>query len=160
MPSILQGLLAARKATRVNSKYKTIKTKDGKLYSGLISEDDNSDETSSPKEIFRSLGEAIAEKGMTIREVFESLDADLDGRINGPELQDGISEILGDNLDSTTVFELLGVLDSDDDGSIDPMELIEAIEGLELEISSDEMSDLIATIDDDEVSNCRHTAKF
>ena len=33
---------------------------------------------------------------MTIREVFESLDADLDGRINGPELQDGISEILGD----------------------------------------------------------------
>ena len=119
--------------------------------SSLISEDDNSDETSSPKEIFRSLGEAIAEKGMTIREVFESLDADLDGRINGPELQDGISEILGDNLDSTTVFELLGVLDSDDDGSIDPMELIEAIEGLELEIASDEMSDLIDTIDDDEL---------
>ena len=40
MPSILQGLLAARKATRINSKYKTIKTRDGKLHSGLISEDD------------------------------------------------------------------------------------------------------------------------
>jgi len=39
MPSILQGLLAARKATRVNSKYKTIKTKSGENYSGLISED-------------------------------------------------------------------------------------------------------------------------
>ena len=40
MPSILQGLLAARKATRVNSKYKTIKTNDDKIYSGLISEDE------------------------------------------------------------------------------------------------------------------------
>ena len=116
--------------------------------SSLIGADD-SDETS-PEDILRSLGEAIADKGMTIREVFESIDADLDGRINGPELQEGILEILGDNLDSTTVFEVLGVLDSDDDGSIDPMELIEAIESLELDIASDEMSDLIDSIDDDD----------
>ena len=117
--------------------------------SSLIGDEDESDDTS-PEEILRSLGEAIAEKGMTIRQVFESIDADLDGRINGPELQNGISEILGDNLDPSTVFEVLGVLDSDDDGSIDPMELIEAIEALELEIASDEMSDLIDSIDDDD----------
>ncbi len=118
--------------------------------SSLIGDSEESDDTS-PDEILRSLGEAIAEKGMTIRQVFESLDADLDGRINGPELQDGISDILGDKLDSSTVFEILGVLDSDDDGSIDPMELIEAIEALELEIASDEMSDLIDSIDDDDL---------
>lgn len=41
MPSILSGLLAARKATRVNSKYKTITTKDNKKYSGLLSEKDD-----------------------------------------------------------------------------------------------------------------------
>ncbi|MEC7435938.1 MAG: EF-hand domain-containing protein, partial [Candidatus Thermoplasmatota archaeon] len=117
--------------------------------SSLIGDEHESDDTS-PEEILRSLGEAIAEKGMTIRQVFESIDADLDGRINGPELQNGISEILGDNLEPSTVFEVLGVLDSDDDGSIDPMELIEAIEALELEIASDEMSDLIDSIDDDD----------
>ena len=40
MPAILQGLLAARKATRVKGKYKTIITRDGKEYAGLLSEDD------------------------------------------------------------------------------------------------------------------------
>ncbi|MEE9573752.1 MAG: DNA polymerase domain-containing protein [Candidatus Neomarinimicrobiota bacterium] len=40
MPAILQGLLAARKATRVKGKYKTILTRDGKEFSGLLSEED------------------------------------------------------------------------------------------------------------------------
>ena len=40
MPAILQGLLAARKATRVKGKYKTVITQDGKDYSGLLSEND------------------------------------------------------------------------------------------------------------------------
>ena len=40
MPSILVELLAARKATRVLIKYKTVTTKDGKEYNGLITKDD------------------------------------------------------------------------------------------------------------------------
>ena len=40
MPAILQGLLAARKATRVKGKYKTILTRDGEEFSGLLSEDE------------------------------------------------------------------------------------------------------------------------
>ena len=36
MPDILQGLLAARKVTRIKSKYKTLTTNDGKMYSGLL----------------------------------------------------------------------------------------------------------------------------
>ena len=41
MPSILQNLLAARKATRVKAKYKTITTTSGDKYSGLLSDTDD-----------------------------------------------------------------------------------------------------------------------
>ena len=90
-----------------------------------------------PEELFHTLAVAIAEQGLTIREVFESMDADLDGQINGPELQHGIEELLGDHLPASTVFAILGVLDQDNDGNIDPMELIQAIEALDLGIESD-----------------------
>jgi DNA polymerase elongation subunit (family B) len=43
MPTVLEELLASRKATRKLIKYKTITTKDGKQYSGLISK--NEEET-------------------------------------------------------------------------------------------------------------------
>ena len=36
-----------------------------------------------PEELFHTLAVAISEQGLTIREVFESMDADLDGKING-----------------------------------------------------------------------------
>ena len=44
---------------------------------------------------------------------------------------------MGDQLSATTVFSILGVLDQDNDGNIDPMELIQAIEDLDLGIESD-----------------------
>ena len=87
--------------------------------------------------MFLTLAEAIAEKGLTIREVFESMDTNLDGQISGPELQSGIESILGDLLLPTKVFAILGVLDEDEDGNIDPMELIHSIEKLDLGIESD-----------------------
>ena len=103
--------------------------------------DDETDETEesepTPEELFHTLAVAIAEQGLTIREVFESMDADLDGRINGPELQHGIQELLGDQLPASTVFAILGILDEDNDGNIDPMELIQSIEALDLGIESD-----------------------
>jgi len=100
--------------------------------------DDETEETEpTPEELFNTLAVAIAEQGLTIREVFESMDADLDGRINGPELQHGIEELLGDHLPASTVFAILGILDEDKDGNIDPMELIQSIEALDLGIESD-----------------------
>ena len=100
--------------------------------------DDETEETEpTPEELFHTLAVAIAEQGLTIREVFESMDADLDGRINGPELQHGIQELLGDQLPASTVFAILGILDEDNDGNIDPMELIQSIEALDLGIESD-----------------------
>ena len=103
----------------------------------VIVEDDSGENDQTPEELFKALAEAIAEQGLTIREVFESMDADLDGRINGPELQSGIEALLGDQLPATTVFAILGVLDEDKDGNIDPMELIQSIEALDLGIESD-----------------------
>ena len=100
-------------------------------------EEDVVEEDITPEELFHTLAEAISEQGLTIREVFESMDADLDGKINGPELQSGILNLMGDQLSATTVFSILGVLDQDNDGNIDPMELIQAIENLDLGIESD-----------------------
>mgnify|MGYP001581661936 CR=1 FL=1 len=103
-------------------------------------EEEETDEEPTPEEVFESLGKAIAAQGMTIREVFESMDTDLDGQISGPELQKGIEEILGDRMTPAATFAVLGMLDSDSDGNINPMELIEAIESLDLEIESDRAS--------------------
>ena len=100
-------------------------------------DEDTVPEEPTPEELFLALAEAIAEKGMTIREVFESMDTNLDGQISGPELQTGIESILGDLLPATKVFAILGVLDDDADGNIDPMELIHSIEKLGLGIESD-----------------------
>ena len=100
-------------------------------------EEDDVEEEPSPEELFHTLAVAISEQGLTIREVFESMDTDLDGKINGPELQSGILNLMGDQLSATTVFSILGVLDQDNDGNIDPMELIQAIEDLDLGIESD-----------------------
>lgn len=100
-------------------------------------EEDVVEEEQNPEELFHTLAVAISEQGLTIREVFESMDTDLDGKINGPELQSGILNLMGDQLSATTVFSILGVLDQDNDGNIDPMELIQAIEDLDLGIESD-----------------------
>ena len=74
---------------------------------------------------------------MSIKEVFEAMDTNNDGRINGPELQKGIVEICGERLSPDEVYEMLKQFDEDDDGSLDPMELIEAIESLDMDIVSD-----------------------
>ncbi|HIG03994.1 MAG TPA: hypothetical protein EYQ53_06410 [Candidatus Poseidoniales archaeon] len=83
------------------------------------------------------LGIAIAKSDMSIKEVFKAMDTNNDGRINGPELQKGIIEICGENLSPDEVYEMLKQFDEDDDGSLDPMELIEAIESLDMDIVSD-----------------------
>ena len=80
---------------------------------------------------------AAAENNMTIREIFESMDKDDDGMIDGPELQSGIEEISGDRLSPSEVFAILNGMDEDSDGRVDPMELIKAIEQLDVDIESD-----------------------
>jgi Ca2+-binding EF-hand superfamily protein len=83
------------------------------------------------------LGVAASESDMTIRNIFEMMDTDDNGRIDGPELQKGITEISGDILSPTEVMELLSTFDEDSDGRLDPMELVRAIESLGLDIAPD-----------------------
>ena len=107
----------------------------------LTEEDEpDSNQETKPEEVFKSLGEAIAAQGMTIREVFEAMDTDLDGRISGPELQKGIEDLLGNQITPVETMAVLDLLDSDSDGNIDPMELIQEIESLNLGIKSDRVT--------------------
>ena len=98
------------------------------------SSSDEEDQSESP---LYKLGIAASENDMSIRDIFEAMDTNDDGRIDGPELQKGIEEISGDMLSPSEVMELLNTLDEDSDGRIDPMELVRAIESLELDISPD-----------------------
>jgi len=86
------------------------------------------------------LGVAASESDMTIREIFAAMDADADGRIDGPELQKGIEEISGNILSPMEVMELLNTFDENSDGRLDPMELVRAIESLGLDIASDKIA--------------------
>ena len=95
---------------------------------------EDKDQTETP---LYKLGLAVVENGMSIRELFDSMDTDADGRIDGPELQKGIEELSGDMLSPSEVMELLNSLDEDSDKRLDPMELVLAIESLGLGISSD-----------------------
>ena len=88
------------------------------------------------------LGIAASQDGMTIREVFEAMDSDDDGLIDGPELQKGIEKLSGDKLSPTEVFEILKSLDEDSDGRVNPMELVNALEALDLDIKSDKSSEM------------------
>ena len=101
------------------------------------------------------LGVAASQGRMTIREVFEAMDLDDDGLIDGPELQKGIEQLSGDKLSPTEVFEILKSLDEDSDGRVNPMELVNALESLDLDIKSDKsggmrdpVSILIEAMDD------------
>jgi len=100
------------------------------------SDEEEEDQTESP---LYKLGVAASENDMSIREIFEAMDSNDDGRIDGPELQKGIEEISGDMLSPSEVIELLSTLDEDSDGRIDPMELVRAIESLELDIVPDKI---------------------
>jgi len=104
------------------------------LHDDEVTEFPEEDNSESP---LHKLGVAASESDMTIREIFEAMDADSDGRIDGPELQKGIEQISGNVLSPMEVMELLNTFDENSDGRLDPMELVRAIESLELGIVSD-----------------------
>ena len=98
--------------------------------------EDEIEETSQDSPLYK-LALVAAENDMTIRDIFETMDKDDDGMIDGPELQNGIQEISGDRLSPNEVFEIIKGMDEDSDGRVDPMELVKAIELLDVEIESD-----------------------
>ena len=104
------------------------------------SDEDESIETTEEDDELTRFGKAIAAEGYTIREVFDRLDTNEDGKIDGPELQKGLSDILGEEFVPKDVIAILGIIDKDEDGNINSMEIIEALEELDLGIESDRVN--------------------
>ena len=86
---------------------------------------------------FVKLGELMVEQNLTIREVFEAMDADKNKEIDGPEFQKGLESIAGDSLSPYHVQAILEALDEDGSGKIDAKEFIDAILALDMGIRSD-----------------------
>ncbi len=69
-----------------------------------------------------ALAAAISASGRTVEEVFADLDSDDDGRLNGPELLAGLSDLLGEAMDPLKVSEVITSFDENADHRIDPDE--------------------------------------
>ena len=91
----------------------------------------------SSDEYLKSLVVAASEQDMSIRSMFESLDLDEDGLIDGPELQKGISAIAGNYLSPGDIMGIISLVDKDSDGRINAYELIEVIEAMDVDMESD-----------------------
>ena len=95
------------------------------------------DDSPSTEKLLENFAMSAKAEGMTIREIFETMDTDDSGMIDGPELQKGIISITGESLSPGEIYQIIEILDKDSDGRVNPFELIEAIEELGLDIESD-----------------------
>jgi len=73
------------------------------------------------------LNDALREKGMSVKELFEAFDTDGDGTINGPELHNGIKNMVGDVLSPGQISQIIKAFDANDDHRIDVDELRTAL---------------------------------
>ena len=88
---------------------------------------DMSDESWTITEAMAKLSGALNEKDMTIEALFEHFDADSDGTINGPELHNGIKEMVGDVLSPGQISTIIKAFDVNEDHRIDLDELRSAL---------------------------------
>lgn len=100
---------------------------------------DNQDDEieSSPEEYLSIFLQAAEEQNLTIRTIFESMDINDDGVIDGPELQSGINEIAGEYLSPGEIMSIISLVDKDSDGRVNALELVEIIESMDIELDSD-----------------------
>lgn len=89
---------------------------------------DVDDELWSVNEAIKSLKNAMKENNLRAGEVFSSIDTNDDGKINGPELYNGLIEHIGDRLSPGQVSKIINALDTNDDNRIDLVELSAALD--------------------------------
>jgi len=89
---------------------------------------DVDDESWSVNEAIKNLKNAMKENNQRVSEVFSSIDANDDGKINGPELYKGLIEHIGDRLSPGQVSMIINALDTNDDNRIDLVELSAALD--------------------------------
>tara|TARA_Y100001968_G_C18750054_1_gene432975 strand:+ start:229 stop:510 length:282 start_codon:yes stop_codon:yes gene_type:complete len=92
---------------------------------------DVEDESWSVDEAITNLKNAMKENKQRASEIFSSIDANDDGKINGPELYKGLIEHIGNRLSPGQVSMIINALDMNNDNRIDLAELSAALEGEE-----------------------------
>tara|TARA_B100000700_G_scaffold61472_2_gene67403 strand:+ start:8031 stop:8282 length:252 start_codon:yes stop_codon:yes gene_type:complete len=73
------------------------------------------------------LKDAMSDGGKSAEDLFNEIDTDGDGTINGPELYKGIKSIVGEALTPDQISAIIKSLDTDGDNRIDVMELRNAL---------------------------------
>ena len=91
------------------------------LPSAMASSDD------AVKNALAKLADAMKDSGKSVKEMFEELDLDGDGTINGPELYKGIQNVAGQNLSPGQISEIISAFDTNGDNRIDVSELLIAL---------------------------------
>ena len=86
------------------------------------------DESWSVNEAITNLKNAMKENKQRVSDVFSSIDANDDGKINGPELYKGLIEHIGNRLSPDQVSMIIKALDMNNDNRIDLVELSAAFE--------------------------------
>ena len=86
------------------------------------------DESWSVGEAITNLKNAMKENKQRVSDVFSSIDANDDGKINGPELYKGLIEHIGNRLSPDQVSMIIKALDMNNDNRIDLVELSAAFE--------------------------------
>lgn len=87
-----------------------------------------SEETWSISEAMRKLNQALQSKDMSVEDLFAMFDSDDDGTINGPELHQGIRNLVGDVLSPGQISQIIKAFDVNNDHRIDMDELHAALE--------------------------------
>ena len=89
---------------------------------------DVEDESWSVNEAISNLKNVMKENNQRASEIFSSIDANEDGKINGPELYKGLIKHIGNRLSPDQVSMIINALDVNDDNRIDLAELSAALE--------------------------------
>ena len=75
------------------------------------------------KDALTKLSDAMKDSGQNVKELFEELDLDGDGTINGPELYKGIQSKVGERLTPDQISSIISAFDTDGDNRMDVSEL-------------------------------------
>jgi len=79
------------------------------------------------KEALDKLKDAMKDTGKSVEDLFNEIDVDGDGTLNGPELYKGVKKIVGEALTPDQISMIIMALDTNGDNRIDVMELRNAL---------------------------------
>lgn len=79
------------------------------------------------RDALEKLKDAMRDSGKSVEDLFNEIDTDGDGTINGPELYKGVKNIVGEALTPDQVSMIITAFDTNGDNRIDVMELRNAL---------------------------------